>query len=212
MEHKMSITGARKEGYLVKEGWKVKNWKKRWFVLGKETLSYYRSQKSLKKVLGVVILKEITEVTPTTVKKKGSGYTLQIITPRRTYFVVAETQKECDEWQEAIRTQIDNTKIPKNQPVQKLANDEAENDEKVSVDTFELLTIIGQGSFGKVVQVRHKVNGDIFAMKILNKKTIVDRGEVEHTRAERNILLKINHPFLMKNCITLFKPKTSFTS
>jgi len=32
----------------------------------------------------------------------------------------------------------------------------------------------------------------------LNKKNIVDRGEVEHTRAEKNILMKINHPFLMR--------------
>lgn len=38
-----SISGAKKEGYLTKEGWKVKNWKRRWFVLGKETLSYYKS-------------------------------------------------------------------------------------------------------------------------------------------------------------------------
>jgi len=38
----------------------------------------------------------------------------------------------------------------------------------------------------------------VYAMKILNKKNIVDRGEVEHTITERNILRSINHPFLMK--------------
>jgi len=44
------------------------------------------------------------------------------------------------------------------------------DDEKVNVNNFEFLNIIGQGSFGKVVQVRHKATGDIFAMKVLNKK------------------------------------------
>jgi len=199
-EPKRSMSKSTKEGYLIKEGWKVKNWKKRWFVLGKETLSYYRSQKSLKKVLGVVALNEISSVSPVAAKRKN-GYTLQIVTPRRTYFVVADTLKLCEEWQEAIKTQVENTKRAKNQ-LNSNSNsnlaDDPELDEKVTVDSFEFLTIIGQGSFGKVVQVRHKNTGDIFAMKILNKKNIVDRGEVEHTKAERNILLRINHPFLMK--------------
>lgn len=46
-----SIVGAKKEGYLTKEGWKVKNWKKRWFVLGKETLSYYKSHVRLSSLI-----------------------------------------------------------------------------------------------------------------------------------------------------------------
>jgi len=62
---------SRKEGYLIKEGYKVKNWKKRWFVLGQATLSYYTNHKSLKKVLGVVSLAEISDVSLTNQKKKG---------------------------------------------------------------------------------------------------------------------------------------------
>jgi len=42
----------------------------------------------------------------------------------------------------------------------------------VSVEDFDLLAIIGQGSFGKVVQVRMKATGDIFAMKVLKKKQL----------------------------------------
>jgi len=34
-------------------------------------------------------------------------------------------------------------------------------------------------------------------MKVLNKKTIFDRGEVEHTKAENTILQKLCHPFLV---------------
>lgn len=69
--------------------------------------------------------------------------------------------------------------------------------EKVTADDFDMITVIGQGSFGKVVQVRSKKNGQIYAMKMLNKRSIVERGEVEHTKAEKEILQTVKHPFLM---------------
>ena len=47
------------------------------------------------------------------------------------------------------------------------------------------------------MQVRKKDTGAIYAMKVLSKKHIVLNNEVEHTKAERNILEKLNHPFLM---------------
>jgi len=49
---------------------------------------------------------------------------------------------------------------------------------KIGPDDFEKLMVIGQGSFGTVVLCRHKADGQIYAMKILNKKSIVERGEV----------------------------------
>ena len=68
----------------------------------------------------------------------------------------------------------------------------------VTVDSFELLKVIGRGSFGKVMQVRKHDNKKIYAMKILRKEAIIQRNQVEHTRAERQILEEIDHPFLMK--------------
>lgn len=68
---------------------------------------------------------------------------------------------------------------------------------KVRIEDFELLKVLGRGSFGKVMQVRHKGNGQIYAMKILKKAAIVARNQVEHTRAERKILQALQHPFLM---------------
>mmetsp|Transcript_10015 Transcript_10015/g.16114 ORF Transcript_10015/g.16114 Transcript_10015/m.16114 type:complete len:453 (-) Transcript_10015:131-1489(-) len=70
--------------------------------------------------------------------------------------------------------------------------------EKVSVADFELLKVLGRGSFGKVMQVRRKKDGKVYAMKILKKKAIVQRHQVEHTKSERKILQSLQHPFLMK--------------
>lgn len=50
----------------------------------------------------------------------------------------------------------------------------------------------------QVMLVRKKDTGRVFAMKVLNKKTIVERNEVEHTKSERAILMKLNHPFLVR--------------
>jgi len=183
-----------KEGYLIKEGYNVKNWKKRWFILGKATLSYYSSQKSLKKVLGIIDLSEINEISQVHNKKKD--FCLQIATSRRVYYVVADNQDHLEDWKGGIEKQCAIVQRRNIEPEKERQSET--DDEKVNLKSFEMLTIIGQGSFGKVVQVRHKTTGDIFAMKVLNKKNIVDRGEVEHTRAEKNILMKINHPFLMK--------------
>ncbi|KAJ1913534.1 Serine/threonine-protein kinase [Mycoemilia scoparia] len=67
----------------------------------------------------------------------------------------------------------------------------------LSIDDFELLKVIGKGSFGKVMQVRKRDTNRIYAMKILNKSKIVMRSEVAHTLAERTVLAKINHPFIV---------------
>jgi len=72
-----------------------------------------------------------------------------------------------------------------------------ENTEKVRLDDFELLKVLGRGSFGKVMQVKKKSNNKVFAMKILKKRAIVARNQVEHTKAERKILQALQHPFLM---------------
>ncbi|TPX56019.1 hypothetical protein PhCBS80983_g04854 [Powellomyces hirtus] len=67
----------------------------------------------------------------------------------------------------------------------------------LKIDDFELLKVIGKGSFGKVMQVRKRDTNRIYAMKILRKSHIVERAEVAHTLAERTVLAKLNHPFIV---------------
>ncbi|KAJ3278181.1 hypothetical protein HK104_002579, partial [Borealophlyctis nickersoniae] len=67
----------------------------------------------------------------------------------------------------------------------------------LTIDDFELLKVIGKGSFGKVMQVRKRDTNRIYALKIIRKAHIVERSEVSHTLAERTVLAKINHPFIV---------------
>jgi serine/threonine protein kinase len=57
--------------------------------------------------------------------------------------------------------------------------------------------VVGKGSFGKVLQVRKKDTGRIYAMKVLTKKHIVERQEIAHTLSERNVLIQATSPFLV---------------
>jgi len=49
----------------------------------------------------------------------------------------------------------------------------------------------------KVVQVRKKDTGRIYAMKILRKDTVIAADAVQHTLSESNVLRRINHPFIV---------------
>eukprot|EP01048_Picozoa_sp_COSAG05_P020138 COSAG05_NODE_3343_length_2139_cov_24.751471_1_plen_138_part_10 len=69
---------------------------------------------------------------------------------------------------------------------------------KVNKDAFDLIRVLGQGSFGQVFLVRKKDTGDIYAMKVLKKQNLLARQQVEHTRAERNVLERMRGvPFIV---------------
>lgn len=73
--------------------------------------------------------------------------------------------------------------------------------EKIGPEDFELLKVLGKGGYGKVFQVK-KVSGPdtntIFAMKVLKKASIVrNQKDTAHTKAERNILEAVKHPFIV---------------
>jgi serine/threonine protein kinase len=68
----------------------------------------------------------------------------------------------------------------------------------VSLEDFELVRVIGKGSFGKVTLVRKKNDQKLYAMKVLSKPNIIKRKQVEHTKTERRVLGTINHPFIVR--------------
>lgn len=67
----------------------------------------------------------------------------------------------------------------------------------LKIEDFELLKVVGKGSFGKVMQVMKKDTSRIYALKTLRKQHIISRSEVAHTLAERSVLAQINNPFIV---------------
>ncbi|TYH83468.1 hypothetical protein ES332_D02G134600v1 [Gossypium tomentosum] len=69
---------------------------------------------------------------------------------------------------------------------------------KMGVDDFELLTIIGRGAFGEVRLCKEKATSNVYAMKKLQKSEMLRRGQVEHVKAERNLLAEVDSECIVK--------------
>lgn len=70
--------------------------------------------------------------------------------------------------------------------------------EKLGPQDFELLRVVGQGAFGKVFQVKKKRTSEIYAMKVMRKEKILERNHGDYMKAERDILTKVVHPFIVQ--------------
>ena len=71
------------------------------------------------------------------------------------------------------------------------------DDKNVDLRDFQIRSVIGKGSFGKVFLVQKVQDGRVYAMKSLRKDVIIDYDQIESTLLEKKILLEADHPFLV---------------
>ncbi|KAG9510469.1 Serine/threonine-protein kinase tricorner [Fragariocoptes setiger] len=69
---------------------------------------------------------------------------------------------------------------------------------RLGVEDFEPLKVIGKGSFGEVRLVQKKDTGHVYAMKILRKADMLEKEQIAHVRAERDILVEADHQWVVK--------------
>ncbi|XP_017060522.1 ribosomal protein S6 kinase 2 beta [Drosophila ficusphila] len=75
-----------------------------------------------------------------------------------------------------------------------------EGHDKADPSQFELLRVLGEGSFGKVFLVRKIIGkdaGTLYAMKVLKKATLKVKDRVRSTN-ERKILADVGHAFIVR--------------
>ncbi|KAJ1950831.1 hypothetical protein EC988_004238, partial [Linderina pennispora] len=70
---------------------------------------------------------------------------------------------------------------------------------KVGLDDFHLLSVIGKGSYGKVMLARYKDTGKVMAIKVISKSKLRGRpNEIRRVMSERRVLERtVQHPFLV---------------
>ena len=59
------------------------------------------------------------------------------------------------------------------------------------------MSIIGRGGYGKVWKVCHRQTKNLYAMKEMNKAKIIDKKSDKSVKNERDLLSKLNHPFII---------------
>ena len=69
---------------------------------------------------------------------------------------------------------------------------------RLGVDDFDPIKVIGKGAFGEVRLVQKVDTGHVYAMKILRKADMVEKEQVAHVRAERDILVEVDHTWVVK--------------
>ncbi|KAG9353085.1 hypothetical protein JZ751_017661 [Albula glossodonta] len=69
---------------------------------------------------------------------------------------------------------------------------------RLGLDDFESLKVIGRGAFGEVRLVQKKDTGHVYAMKILRKADMLEKEQVGHIRAERDILVEADSLWVVK--------------
>lgn len=77
------------------------------------------------------------------------------------------------------------------------SNSTRTTDVQVGPQSFEKLKLLGKGDVGKVYLVREKETKCLYAMKILNKKEMIERKKIKRVLAEQGILATANHPFIV---------------
>ncbi|ELP87325.1 hypothetical protein EIN_095820 [Entamoeba invadens IP1] len=191
----VSSNGVQILGWGIKEGGSWKSWKKRMFRLNTQKLEYFKDENMTHK-MGDIDVPKVTHVLPVEIYKKRRNI-IRLITPSRTYHVSVADEKTRDEWVAAIKNTVGADKAVAAASPKK---------ELITMDDFEIISLLGKGAFGKVMLVKMKKDGNIYAMKTVEKVQVIDSNEVEHILSEKLVLSKINNPFLVNMHYTFQTP------
>ena len=78
-----------------------------------------------------------------------------------------------------------------------MGNKPIETEEEVDRNSFDFISVIGKGGFGKVWKVRYKKNFQEFAMKEMSKALVIEKNCLSSILYERDLLSNFRHPFII---------------
>jgi serine/threonine protein kinase len=82
--------------------------------------------------------------------------------------------------------------------------------QKMSLEMFTFVGTLGEGHFGRVGLYAHRDTGELIAIKMINKARMVEDHRVKFVMAERNILTKARHPFIVTLKFAFQTPTTFY--
>ncbi len=55
-----------------------------------------------------------------------------------------------------------------------------DNQTRISFRDFKLIKLLGNGSFGQVYLAKYLNNGNLYALKVLNKKKLINKKQLKY--------------------------------
>jgi len=206
-------------GWVTKEGGSYKSWKRRFVVIEGTDLAYYKKDNKKEKCGFIPLIGAVVQA----INYKSKKHCFEISTSARAYHVCANSDADLDRWIKALNDVIK----PGGKPIPAPAvttqpnniatssggdsgDEKKPEKKKLGIEDFTIKKVIGQGSFGKVLLVTKKDGSQkdrVFAMKVLNKSTIISRNEVEHTKSEKKHFNEIGTPIFSKTPLFIPNPR-----
>eukprot|EP00758_Cryptobia_borreli_P003688 Tbor_TRINITY_DN3916_c0_g1::TRINITY_DN3916_c0_g1_i1::g.757::m.757/K13303/SGK2; serum/glucocorticoid-regulated kinase 2 len=186
-------------GFLQKAGGKlIKQNQTRYFELRGEKLYYFKNKPSRNldtEPLGFIDCSQVKLIDN---PKERFSWTISGPSLTKSYTLFAASEGDKQMWLSKL-----SDLNPANTQNLKTSADSDEEEEKtvfgkkVGIADFEVICVIGKGSYGLVMQVKKLDTGEIFAMKEMSKAVMERDDLLERTKAEKSILQRINHPFIV---------------
>ena len=113
--------------------------------------------------------------------------------------IVPATGGYTDKLQQEDKSQQKQTPTNSTNPLDSFVSSNPSNRAiKVGLEDFDNIKEIGKGAFGKVLLVKKKNTGNLYAMKIVSKAMFEsNNSSLENAMVEREVLMKSRHPFVV---------------
>jgi serine/threonine protein kinase len=172
-------------GSLQKQHSFLKTWKRHYYQIQKDFLVEFDAESGPEQ--SRLRITASTQIEPLAKRNKPWTFKISLTMSCRPLLYAADSEALMNQWIAKL-TEAKTASGPKAASAASF---------KLTLSDFDIVSVLGRGTFGKVSLVRHKESQQLFAMKAMSKSLLVDDGNVQQILRERDILLRNHHPFLV---------------
>ena len=177
-------------GFMKKKGAGIMGYKRRWFEIHGIYLYYYKSPGD--KPMGVLNLKGAKASDDDRIDSDEGAFCLEGSQLSRKYKFICESRYDKTHW--LYHLSLAGVACVCSNDSLAISDTSLPTESGVCEEDFDVVRLLGKGSFGKVELVRRKKTGILYASKSIPKPTTDSRS---FKLSEIKVLQKLDHPFIV---------------